>query len=93
MLSIKEGYKFEYLGDLAQPVLYKTLERTIYSLFLAYTMKFFPLLNGSFSSGKSTCLMEAARMIAQNLTVRNMTCLSEASTIEMVRHVSSCTCV
>ena len=84
MLAVKEGYRYEYQGDCVQPVWYKTLEKTIYNFFTAFTMKYFPLLNGTFSCGKSTALIESCRLIAQNLVTRNITSVSEPKVIEKV---------
>ena len=84
MLAVKEGYRYEYQGDCVQPVWYKTLEKTIYNFFTAFTMKYFPLLNGTFSCGKSTALVETCRLIAQNLVTRNITSVSEPKVIEKV---------
>ena len=87
MLAIKEGYRYEYLGDCVQPVWYKSLEKTIYNFFTAFTMKYFPLLNGTFSCGKSSALVETCRLIAQNLVTRNITSVSEPKVIEKVNTV------
>ena len=87
MLAIKEGYRYEYLGDCVQPVWYKTLEKTIYCFFTAFTMKYFPLLNGTFSCGKATALVETARLIAQNLVSRTITSISEPNVIEKVSSI------
>ena len=84
MLAVKEGYRYEYQGDCVQPVWYKTLEKTIYNFFTAFSMKYFPLLNGTFSCGKSTALIETCRLIAQNLVTRNITSVSEPKVIEKV---------
>ena len=39
MLAIKEVYRYEYLGDCTQPVMYKSMERTIYNFISSYAMK------------------------------------------------------
>ena len=88
MLAVKEGYRYEYQGDCVQPVWYKTLEKTIYNFFTAFSMKYFPLLNGTFSCGKSTALIETCRLIAQNLVTRNITSVSEPRVIEKVNSFS-----
>ena len=89
MLAVKEGYRYEHQGDCVQPVWYKTLEKTIYNFFTAFTMKYFPLLNGTFSCGKSTALIETCRLIAQNLVTRNVTSVSEPKVIEKVNIIMS----
>ena len=49
MLAIKEIYRYEYLGDYTQPVMYKNMERTIYNFISSYAMKVFPVLKGGYS--------------------------------------------
>ena len=87
MLALKESYKYEYLGDCVQPVWYTSMERTIYNFFSSYIMKYFPLLKGSFSTGKSTTVVEAARLVGQNLVSRSTSCLSQPDMIEMVKKI------
>ena len=118
MLAIKEIYRYEYLGDCTQPVMYKSMERTIYNFISSYAMKVtryyfklscqlgqdiynryfsewrysilptfqvFPVLKGGYSSGKSTCIQESARLMGQNLVFRTITYLTDFHILELVR--------
>ena len=49
------------------------MEKSIYSFLTAFTLKFFPILKGNFSTGKWTTISEVCRMLAQNLIVRPIT--------------------
>ena len=84
MLAIKESYRYEYLGDCSQPVWYRSLERTIYNFLSSYAIKYFPVLKGGYSSGKTTCIKEAARLMGQNLVCRTITYLTDYNILELV---------
>ena len=47
----------------------------------------FPVLKGGYSSGKSTCIQESARLMGQNLVFRTITYLTDFHILELVSTV------
>ena len=62
----------------------KNLEKSIYTFLTAFTLKYFPILKGSFSSGKSSTIMEVCRMLAQNLITRPITPMTTSEGLHLV---------
>jgi hypothetical protein len=64
----------------------KTLEKAIYTFLTAFTLKYFPIFKGKFSSGKLTTISEVSRMLAQNLIVRPITPMTTSEGLHLVRN-------
>ena len=55
----------------------------------AFTLKFFPIFKGKFSSGKVTILSEVSRMLAQNLIIRPITSMTTSEGLHLVSSLHS----
>lgn len=73
MLIVKEKYLYEYLGDCSHQVWDRFFEKSMYTFLTAFSLKQFPLMQGTTASGKHVLVQEVARILAQNLMIKPVT--------------------
>jgi len=67
------------------PVWTNNLEKSVYTFLTAFSLKYFPIFNGRFATGKNTTITEVARMLAQNLIIRPVTPMTTSEGLQMVK--------